>query len=223
MLSILKQHLLANPIGTSFPLPPFCLMVGGVSGVGKSALAGQLAQRLGAHLETTDHLREALRTAYPAEFYPELHAHSYTAWRALRQNGLKTPKVFQGLQTQARLLEKGVQAVASRVAREGRSLVLEGVHLLPGHPIRAGYPLNLMVLLVVRSPQEHLRRLKQRAQTTRRDAGEALAHFSQVRALQEALERRARLHRIPIIAADEPGAEEAVLALLKHQSQGGRP
>lgn len=67
MLNILKQHLLASPIGTSFPLPPFCLMVGGVSGVGKSALAGQLAQRLGAHLETTDHLREALRTAYPAK------------------------------------------------------------------------------------------------------------------------------------------------------------
>lgn len=222
MLSILKQHLLANPIGTSFPLPPFCLMVGGVSGVGKSALDGQLAQRLGAHLETTDHLREALRTAYPAEFYPELHAHSYTAWRALPRNRLRTPKVFQGLQAQARLLEKGVQAIASRVAREDRSLVLEGVHLIPGRSIRPVHPLSLSVLLVVRSPQEHWRRLKQRAQTTRRDAGEALAHFNQVRALQKALERRARLYRVPIIATDEPGAEEAVLALLKYQSQGGQ-
>lgn len=223
MLSILKQHLLANPIGTSFPLPPFCLMVGGVSGAGKSALAKQLAQRLGAHLETTDHLREALRTAYSAEFYPELHAHSYTAWRALPQNRLRTPKVFQGLQAQARLLEKGVQAIASRVAREGRSLALEGVHLLPGHPIRAGYPLSLTILLVVRSPQEHLRHLQQRAQTTRRDASEALAYFSQVRAWQEALERRARLHRAPIITTDELGTEEAMLALLKYQSPGECP
>ncbi|AWR88084.1 2-phosphoglycerate kinase [Meiothermus taiwanensis] len=177
MLSILKRRLLTYPLGTSFPIPPFCLMVGGV---GKSALAGQLAKRPGAHLETTEHLREALCTKYPAKFYPELHAHAYTAWRLLLQNGLRTAKVFQGLQAQACLLEREVQAVVSRVAREGRSPVIEGAHLL-------------------------------------------LGRFSQVRALQEARERRVRFHHVPIIATNGPGAEEAVLALLKHQSQGGHP
>ncbi|MBI5811769.1 MAG: AAA family ATPase [Deinococcota bacterium] len=225
MLRILRRRLFAIPDHTfpTAPLPSLCLMIGGVSGVGKSTLAERLAPKFKAHLESTDHLREALRTAYPAEFYPELHTHSHTAWKVLPQTQQAHPKVVHGLLAQARLLEKATQAVADRVAQEGRSLILEGVHLVPGRPIRPVYALSLTVLLVVRSPQEHLRRLKQRARATRRDPSAALTHFSQVRALQQALENRARLHHVPIVATDELDAEQALLALLKHRSLGVRP
>lgn len=221
MLSILKWQLLADPDRAFPPLPPFCLIIGGVSGVGKSTLAERLALKLNARLESTDHLREALRTAYPAEFYPELHAHSYTAWQAIPHEKQRPPRVFRGLLAQARLLEKAVQAVANRVSQERRSLILEGVHLIPGRFAHPGYALGFTVLLVVRSPQEHLHRLQRRTRLTRRDDHEALAHFSQVRALQGALERRARFYRVPIVPTDELNAEEAMLALLKRQ--GVRP
>ncbi|HUV21047.1 MAG TPA: hypothetical protein VMZ32_04615 [Gammaproteobacteria bacterium] len=112
-------------------------LLGGTAGSGKSSTANTLANRLEiVHTQSTDMLREIMRTMIPERVMPVLHQSSFSAWKAFpeQQRGgaeVSESLLIQGYRSQADLLTLAIEAVIKRATREHVSLVLEGVHLHP--------------------------------------------------------------------------------------------
>ena len=141
--------------------------------------------RLGiSRIVTTDTIREVLRTVIPSTVLPELHASTYE---------LDIPPAFAGFERQAAVVASATVAVAARLATERRSVLLEGVHLLPGYITHslAGHAANPIVverLLVLDDEGVHRAQLKYRARSEQgRQGDRTLNHLAAIRHIQDHL------------------------------------
>ena len=106
---------------------PVVIVLTGAPGVGKSTLATPLAVRLEINrIVTTDAIREVLRTVVPQTVLPELHMSTFELIERDR------PDPFAKFDRQCHAVSNAMAAVASRLATEHRSMIVEGVHLTPG-------------------------------------------------------------------------------------------
>ena len=207
---------------------PIVVVVGGTAGVGKSLVAAEVAYRLGiARVVSTDSVREALRSLISAELSPVLHASSYTAWRAEllpSERSLVKPKrkrVLRGFQTQVMQLATAVDAIIERHLVEATSLVIEGIHLVPGLSPRladADGAVVVQLLLTVSDEEDHRENFGRREQGTfvRRPSAGYLEHFAEIRMLQGYLLRQAEREGVTVIetSATDKAVDRAVEAVL---------
>ena len=113
---------------------PVVILVGGATGTGKSTVATEVAHRLGiTRVTSTDFIRQTLRGFFSREFMPSVHHSSFQAGEGLpaaeREAG---DPLLLGFIDQTRHVLVGVNASIERALQEGWSMVLEGVHLVPG-------------------------------------------------------------------------------------------
>ena len=112
---------------------PVVILVGGASGVGKSAVAAELGRRFGIdRIIGTDAIREIMRFMVPRGLMPVLHESSFTAGNAITESLVEDPLLY-GFGQQAALVSQGVRAYIERTRKEGLNAVVNGVHLVPGH------------------------------------------------------------------------------------------
>lgn len=192
------------------PERPLIILIGGAPGVGKSNLASALAYRLGLpRIVSTDAIRQALRSLISAELSPELHTSSFAAWRAeLLPSESPKPKrkrVVRGFQRQVQQLTAPLEAIISRSLVEATSLVMEGIHLVPGF-IPTGELEGAIVvelLLTVSDPELHKSYFGVReAQThSQRRLEHYLEHFDEIRMIQDFCVSQARAEGVPILEA----------------------
>ena len=114
---------------------PIVILLGGVSGVGKSSIA----RELGYHLDIkriigTDTIRQIMRMTFTKEFMPAIHTSSFES--AHRENNKKNTaehkkKVWDNFTQQAEYVLVGVKAILNRSVDEKLSTIIEGVHLPP--------------------------------------------------------------------------------------------
>ncbi len=207
---------------------PIVVVVGGTAGVGKSLLAAEVAYRLGiARVVSTDSVRQALRSLISAELSPVLHASSYTAWRAelLPSERVevkpKRKRVLRGFQTQVMQLATAVDAIIERHLIEATSLVIEGIHLVPGLSPRlgdVGDAVVVQLMLSVTDEDDHRENFGRREQSTfvRRPSSGYLEHFAEIRMLQGFLLRQAQHEGVTVIetSATDKAVDRAVEAVL---------
>ena len=117
---------------------PLILLVGGTSGCGKSTIATALANQLDiVRTQSTDMLREVMRSMLSERLLPILHSSSFSAWKALPSHQGRPPEdhdealLAEGFLAQADLLSVASEAVIERALRERVSLIFEGVHIHP--------------------------------------------------------------------------------------------
>jgi len=191
---------------------PMHILIGGVSGVGKSTLAASLAYRLGiTRMTSTDSVREILRATTSRDLVPTLHTSSFDAWRALVEVlGLKGEPgdevILQGFRDQVARVSVGIRAIQERNARERTSVVIEGVHVVPGflnHPLQSEV-VQIPMLVVVRDEKVHKGRfrLRERETSGRRPMDKYLENFAALRMIQDHLEALARAMGVPVIPGD---------------------
>lgn len=113
---------------------PLIILIGGASGIGTSSISFELASRLGIkNLLSTDMIREVMRKMVSKELCPTLFESSYTA-----EEALKTPappefdKTLLGFKDHVETVNVGLTGVIERSMKEGISIVIEGVHIVPG-------------------------------------------------------------------------------------------
>ena len=105
------------------------------TGTGKSTLATEAAHRLGiTRVTSTDFIRQTMRAFFSREFMPSVHYSSFEAELGVEQSGrgLAGDAALLGFLDQTRNVLVGVEAAIDRSLTEGWSMVLEGVHLVPG-------------------------------------------------------------------------------------------
>lgn len=192
------------------PDKPIVILIGGAPGVGKSALAAELNYRLGIRrVVSSDAVREALRSLIGAQLSPSLHRSSFTAWRSdllpseQRTARPKRKRVTRGFLAQAQQLSTALTAIVERSVTEASSVILEGVHLVPGL-----LPLNdyedatlLEVALVVTDEERHLDHFRTRDKETqqRRSEQAYVEHFGEIRMMHDFIQKRAENEGVPVI------------------------
>jgi 2-phosphoglycerate kinase len=101
---------------------PVVLLVGGATGTGKSTVATEVAHRLGiTRVTSTDFIRQTIRAFFSPAFMPSVHYSSFEG-----------EPTIDGFLEQTHNVLVGVGAVLGRALAESWSIVLEGVHLVPG-------------------------------------------------------------------------------------------
>jgi 2-phosphoglycerate kinase len=173
---------------------PLIFLLGGTAGCGKSSTANTLANRLEiVRTQSTDMLREVLRTMIPERLMPVLHQSSFTAWKGLPgQSGNKGPisdeLLVQGYRSQADLLALAIEAVVDRSTREHVSLVLEGVHIHPAFMEKLQAETDTVVIPVMLGllQRKHLQQRIKTRSTNVPDRGKAhyLQYFDEIWRLQ---------------------------------------
>jgi 2-phosphoglycerate kinase len=190
---------------------PLLVLIGGVTGVGKSTVATQLAGRLGiTRVIATDQLRQVVRAFFSHDFMPAVHHSSFDVAAELRAYANDESGTVAGFLRQAHDLAPGIDALAQRAISEGTPIVLEGVHLLPDipDPDLRRRAVAVRVLLTARDEHAHRAHFHARALNTPRSPERYLKAFDRIRVLQDYLIAEAEREGIPII--DEARLEPAL-------------
>ncbi|MBA4370459.1 MAG: hypothetical protein C0418_02635 [Coriobacteriaceae bacterium] len=130
---------------------PLVVMIGGTTGVGKSTIASEVAHRLGiTRIVSTDSIRQVMRGIFSRDLMPAIHESAFDAWRGLR---VPVPHgadpVIVGFREQTAVVATGVQAIIDRAVHESESLVLEGIHLVPGYTEHSSFGDAWVVQMVI--------------------------------------------------------------------------
>ena len=187
---------------------PLLLLVGGATGTGKSTIATEAAHRLGiTRVTSTDFIRQTMRAFFSEEFMPAVHFSSFEARLALTraEEEESGDAAILGFLDQTRNVLTGAHAALERAATERWSMVLEGVHLVPGM-VTTDFPGAFVVQCIVAIEDENLHRshfwVRDYATEGLRPLDKYLDALPQIREIQEFLVERARRHDVPVIVND---------------------
>ena len=188
---------------------PLIFLIGVTAGCGKSTTATMLASRLDiVRTQSTDMLREVMRTMIPKQLMPVLHTSSFAAWTALPGQPESISEVpdsllIHGYRSQADLLSVAIEAVIQRALRERVSLILEGVHIHPAFVEKLKTETDALVIpimLGVLKRKRLQRRIHGRStEVPQRRAERYLKHFDEIWRLQSYLLSEADRANIPIV------------------------
>jgi 2-phosphoglycerate kinase len=182
---------------------PIMVFIGGATGTGKSTVATELAYRFGiTRVTSTDFVRQTMRAFFSSDFMPSIHQSSFEAGDVFPD--ADDPLEYGFLQ-QARNVLVGVRASSERALHEGWSLVLEGVHLVPGmvELPRPELAVSVFVVLAIEDEEEHVRHFHFRGEDSERPESRYLERFADIRRLQELVVTRARREGVLVIENED--------------------
>ncbi|MCG6899141.1 MAG: hypothetical protein LJE75_03985 [Gammaproteobacteria bacterium] len=116
---------------------PLIILIGGITGSGKSTISSDLAYRLDiSRHQSTDMMREIIRSYLSPQMLPTLKYSSFEAWRGLpgavdgTAPAIKNP-VITGFLSQFAAMKLALEATINSSIKERQHLILEGVHVVP--------------------------------------------------------------------------------------------
>ncbi|HEY7398517.1 MAG TPA: hypothetical protein VH538_09460 [Gaiellaceae bacterium] len=181
---------------------PVIVLIGGSTGTGKSTVAAEVAHRLGiTRVTSTDFIRQTMRAFFSEEFMPTIHRSSFAAGEAV-VGEVKGDRTVVGFVEQSRHVSVGVDAAIRRALTEGWSIVLEGVHLVPGL-VPTQVEDALIVHVIVAIPDEEAHRIhfhvRDAATGGIRAMDKYLDHLDAIRTVQSHLVERAIREGVPVV------------------------
>jgi 2-phosphoglycerate kinase len=181
---------------------PIIVLIGGSTGTGKSTVAAEVAHRLGiTRVASTDFIRQTMRAFFSPEFMPTIHFSSFEAGQALDEEVTGDPTVV-GFVDQCRHVCVGVEAALRRALTEGWSMVLEGVHLVPGMlPTELEGALLVHIVIEIGDEDVHRMHFHVRDMATGgiRAMDKYLDHIDDIRRVQTYISSRARRGNVPVV------------------------
>lgn len=183
---------------------PLIILIGGASGVGTSSMAFELASRLGLkNLISTDMIREVMRKIVSKELSPVIHKSSFNAYESIRTPLLGPDPVVEGFISHVDVVNVGVEAVIERALKEGISIIIEGVHIVPGFIKEDLIRKSNVILftLIVRDEDTHKSRFYSRCRQpwVKRSLDNYLSNFHLIRKTQSFMIDQAIKHNSKII------------------------
>jgi 2-phosphoglycerate kinase len=188
---------------------PLIILVGGTTGVGKSTIATEVAHRLGiTRIVSTDSIRQVMRGIFSKDLMPAIYESSFNAWRGLR---IPVPQgadpVIVGFREQTAVVTTGVKSLIERAVLEGVSMVVEGIHIVPGYIEPTDFADAFVVQLVVTVDDEDAHRSHFYIREVQTEGSRPLekyrANFENIRALGHYIEGLAKEHHTPIVHAHQ--------------------
>lgn len=188
---------------------PLIILIGGVTGAGKSTISSELAYRMGiARIQSTDMMREIIRAYLTTRAVPTLEYSSFEAWRGLPPlpddaDGNTENTVVAGFQSQFATMKPALEAAINRAVQERHDLIIEGVHIEPTNMDMSETQNKAIIVPVMLATLEKKllrKQLKRRGrEKTERKASRYLEHLNDIWELQSYLLSEADNSGIPII------------------------
>lgn len=199
---------------------PLILLIGGVTGAGKSTIATEVSRRLGIpRVIRTDFIRQRMRAFFSPEIMPSIHCSSFEAGSAMTlSEDESSDPTLRGFLDQTRNVLMGVRAVLARSLEEGRSMAVEGVHIVPGWiPTSIRGAIVVPCLLAAEKVEAHVSNFWIRSAASRADrpARRYLRSLSEIRRIQDYLIEQARKLGVPVIETSHMEMEEAIQSLIR--------
>jgi 2-phosphoglycerate kinase len=202
---------------------PIVVLVGGGTGTGKSTVATEVAHRLGiTRVTSTDFIRQTIRAFFSEDFMPSVHYSSFEAGDSVADAETGDPTLL-GFLDQTRNVLVGVEAAIHRALNEGWSMVLEGIHLVPGMvPDQIEGALIVHAVMAIEPEEVHRSHflIRDTASGGTRPHAKYLDHLGDIRHLQDFIVDEAQKAGVPVI--ENEGIESAigeVLELVFEQAQ----
>jgi len=205
---------------------PLIVLVGGITGTGKSTLTTELAYQLNVvRTQSTDMMREIVRCYLPPEEIPTLSYSSFEAWRGLSECDDSSTEcgdavVTRGFLSQFKIVKHGLEATIERAVKENHDLIIDGVHVLPWKldlDITREQAIVIPLMLVVTNKKILGKRLQRRErEQPERASTRYLKQLDQIWTLQSYLVTEAEEHKIPLIFNGK--IEDAMDEILMHIS-----
>jgi 2-phosphoglycerate kinase len=176
---------------------PIILLVGGATGTGKSTVATEVAYRLGiTRVSSTDFVRQTMRAFLSRQFMPSIHRSSF---EVPEDDELRDVLGAFVEQTQNVLI--GVRAVIDRALHEGWSLVLEGVHLVPGMLPKVENALVVHCVLAIEEEEVHAAHFWVRDASSEglRPVEKYVDSLDDIRLIQQFVVEQARRAGVPVV------------------------
>ncbi len=197
---------------------PLIILIGGATGTGKSTVAAEVAYRLGiTRVTSTDFVRQTMRALFTPEFLPAIHYSSFDAGRALPSaQEEEVDPLLHGFLEQTRHVLVGVQAAIDRSLEEGWSMVIEGVHLVPGMlPRLIEDAVVVECVVTIGSEETHAGHFWIRDVSSEgvRPLDKYLERLGDIRYLQDYIVERAQVEGVPVIENAE--REKSIGAVLE--------
>ena len=197
---------------------PLIILIGGATGTGKSTVAAEVAYRLGiTRVTSTDFVRQTMRALFTPEFLPAIHYSSFDAGRALpTMQEEEVDPLLHGFLEQTRHVLIGVQAAIDRSLEEGWSIVIEGVHLVPGMlPRLIEGAVLVECVITIKNEETHAGHfwIRDVASEGVRPLDKYLERLGDIRYLQDYIVERAQVEGIPRIENAE--REKAIGAVME--------
>lgn len=187
---------------------PLIILIGGTTGVGKSTIATEVAHRLGiTRIVSTDALREVMRAIFSEDLMPALYESSFNAWKKIRMPFLPSSvePVTVGFREQTNAVSVSVKAIIERAIKEGLSMVLEGVHIVPGYIETEFFKNALVAQFVIVVEEEDLHRshfyIRELETEGFRPFVKYKANFESIRKIGAYIEQLAREKHVPVISS----------------------
>jgi 2-phosphoglycerate kinase len=193
---------------------PIIVLIGGGTGTGKSTIATETAYRLGiTRVTSTDFVRQTMRAFFSPEFMPSIHFSSFEAGSLLVD---EPDPAVRGFLDQTRNVLVGVKAAMDRALHEGFSMVLEGVHLVPGMLTQPDTDaLVVQCVLAIEDADEHAANFftREAASEGLRPLEKYLASLPEIRRIQDFIVERAERAGVPVI--DNASVDAAIGEVLE--------
>jgi 2-phosphoglycerate kinase len=203
---------------------PIIVLLGGATGTGKSTIAVEVAHRLGiTRVASTDFIRQTMRAFFSSEFMPAIHTSSFEAGTIVEPDVTGDPTIV-GFLEQSRQVCVAIDAALRRALTEGWSMVLEGVHLVPGL-VTGSLEGAIVVHVVVQITDEDVHRLhfhvRDSATGGVRPMAKYLDSLDDIRRIQSYLVSRARREGIAVVEnMNVERTIDEVVALVVDSAQG---
>jgi 2-phosphoglycerate kinase len=196
---------------------PILVLVGGATGTGKSTVATEVAHRLGiTRVTSTDFIRQTMRALFSPEFMPSVHYSSFEAGEALPAPEKEAgDALLLGFMDQARQVLVGVQASVDRALEEGWSMVLEGIHLVPGmmRPIEGALVVQVVIAIDDENVHEQHFWIRDAVTFGIRPLDKYLERLADIRHIQDFIREEAERSGVPVI--QNGSIEQAIRAVIE--------
>ena len=198
---------------------PVLVLVGGGTGTGKSTVATEVAYRLGiTRVTSTDFVRQTMRAFFARDFMPSIHYSSFEAALGLSkaEEEESGDAALLGFLDQTRNVLVGVEAALQRAYDEGWSMVLEGVHLVPGMlSTELEGALVVQCVLAIHDEEIHRTHFWARDHTSEgvRPVDRYISGLPEIRMIQEYVLERAARNDVPVI--ENEAQRDAVSAVME--------
>lgn len=141
------------------------IFVGGVPGVGKTAVIKDILRRQGIGISFNfDYIKELLRKQYleigEVEKYNLLKLPVFEAWKIVGKD--TETNLIKGYLVQSKLINREINHIMWRSIKQGENVCLDSIYLLPSQTHKNYRDKAIMVYLYVSDKKTHLKRIRER-------------------------------------------------------------